>query len=499
MTYAAIISRFYGEGKVVIASDYPLKSANLKLWDNLIRWVANKQKKDLVHMTMISFTDDNKKTIFNMLNSIHNLTIHEVSSSNLTSLDIFKHDMIYFHGIPETVDDQFKIQIADYVNSGHGIIISPPFLDNSVIPIISNIDGIVTESKNIPSYQKANWTTKGQQHNIYTDDPRIFIRSSLPVSNLNSNWEVLMSSAASDIVDGDEYNYTTNATVGAEFGFNFSVSLNKGITKKSDETSYIHKNEYVYSATQIDSVVGMFKSPIIYGPENFYKWNKLTISKGNSELNENIYVVVKSSDNPSDISNLPWQLWILDSEGTIQSLQGKYLQFMIVVKSTGGLSESSESSSENIPLIESINISYFSRDNVVRFFTKAFDIKSVPDYILLTYNADNDNNNIKFYIAGEDTGDYSKYQLVRKNKIERISELPRDSKKIKFMAEIMGTSDVAVVLHEFSTVFSGPPMQELNKKGIIELESSSSEEDLSDLGIGTMVINETFYVDIGNL
>jgi hypothetical protein len=181
-----------------------------------------------------------------------------------------------------------------------------------------------------------------------------------------------------------------------------------------------------------------------------------------------IYLFVRSSDTEVGIYSSDWMGPYSYTKNDISAQSGKYLQFMVVLRNDTGLSP--------FPVINSINVSFLSMNNLVQFFTKTFKIGFVPKQILLTYNATNvdDDSIIRFAVSGTDTIDPAYYMYIDPNKIENLYEIGFDSGEIKIMLELGGVSGTDISVDEFAFMLSGDTAQRINQEYMVSSSSSSS-------------------------
>ena len=238
---------------------------------------------------------------------------------------------------------------------------------------------------------------------------------------------------------------------------------------------YTHLNTKVYSATMVDRVYGVFVSDVIQATSAFLKWNKLSWN-GQVNLQTKVFMFVRAASTKNGLGTSPWIGPYQNGTNDISTLNEPYLQFMVVLRNDAYAHVS-------YPMVNWINVSFFSSQASVQFFTKAFDIGFIPKHVLLTYNASNatDETVIRFAVSGEDTADTSRYQYINPNKIETLGEIPYDSHKIKVMLELIGASSTHVSIDEFAIMLGGDGAFLINKP-------------TGTHGIGQAIIGSTFVV-----
>lgn len=224
----------------------------------------------------------------------------------------------------------------------------------------------------------------------------------------------------------------------------------------------------VYSATNVDRAYGIFISNILLANGSFVRWDNLSW-KGESDLNSKIYLYARSAASVNELLSSEWNGPYISSDNDISWANGKYLQFMVVLKNDSGLSI--------FPIVNSINASFLSLNDTSYFFTKTFQVGFVPKQILLTYNATNitDDTILNFAVSGVDTIDPSYYKSITPNKIVDLYDLGFDSGQIKVMFELGGVSGTIVSVDELAFMISGDEETRINEMYMVSSSSSSLE------------------------
>jgi len=222
-----------------------------------------------------------------------------------------------------------------------------------------------------------------------------------------------------------------------------------------DEVSFTYLYNKIYGAIQTEELYGIFTSSPIEATSNIIKWKELQWS-GTQDNNSKIYIFLRCSSSKDLLVNTKWTGPYYNFIEDIEHFKDKYLQFMIVLKT--------DLKNHVLPRVDLINLSFFSTENAVRFFTKTFDIGFTPKHILLTYNAEeSDSSIINFAVSSDDSTDLNTYQYISPNKIEELKDISLLSENIKIMIEMIGTSEIPVKIHEFATLFSGDEIEEQSK------------------------------------
>jgi hypothetical protein len=224
----------------------------------------------------------------------------------------------------------------------------------------------------------------------------------------------------------------------------------------------------VYSATTIDRAYGVFISNILIANGSFVRWNDLSW-EGQQDVNSNIYIYVRSASSVNDLLSSEWSGPYISSVSDISWANGKYLQFMAVLRNDTGLSL--------FPIVKSINASFLSLNDTSYFFTKTFQVGFIPKQILLTYNATNvtDDTILNFAISGTDTTDSAYYKAIDPNKIVDLYDLGFDSGQVKIMLTLGGVSGTTVSVDEFAFMLSGDEETRINEIYMVSSSSSSLE------------------------
>jgi len=240
-----------------------------------------------------------------------------------------------------------------------------------------------------------------------------------------------------------------------------NIYINNNLISVDTSISFVSNVKFnsltskVYSATKIDRAYGVFISNVLLPNEYFVRWNNLSWI-GATDTNSSVYLYIKSSENENELLNTDWVGPYNNSINDISWATGKCLQFMAVLRND---------TSTSFPVINSINVSYLSLNNPVKFFTNTFNLGFVPKHLLLTYNAQNETDDtiLKFAISGKDTANIKDYIYIDPNKIENLDHLGFYSDQIKVMIELGGVSGTNISVDEFAINISSENAIRLNQ------------------------------------
>jgi len=226
----------------------------------------------------------------------------------------------------------------------------------------------------------------------------------------------------------------------------------------------------IYSAEKTEKLVGIFVSQPVMGEEGLVGWKELSVVS-QKPVGTDIYIYLKSSSSESGLDSASWTGPYLNSINDISNVSGQWLQFVVVLVNDGATNYNYQSIEvAATPILQSLELSYYSSETSAKFYTRAFDLGFVPKHVLLTYNGDVSANSIvRFAVSGFDTTNINEYQYIDPNKVETLSDLSILSDKIKVMIEMIGDSGVTLTIHEFALMFSGNGQLRLN-----DISSSTS-------------------------
>lgn len=232
----------------------------------------------------------------------------------------------------------------------------------------------------------------------------------------------------------------------------------------------------VYSAQKIQSMCGYFVSQPIDSGVNLISWKEMIWDA--IKLNgTDIAIYLKTSSSESNLENVTWNGPYYNYTTDLSDFKDRYLQFMIALCNNGAKNDYHNYFSS--PIFKSISLVYSSSSNASKFYSKAFNLNFVPKHILLTYNGEISSDSIvRFAVSGFDSVDPNDYQYIEANKIVELEDFSILSNKIKLLIEMLGDSNIPVVISEVALMFSGDQQLRLNNISSSSSEESSSSSDL---------------------
>jgi hypothetical protein len=437
MNYVALAIRKYGMGRISIITDkisgiktYSGKNKTI-FWKKLLCWCSQKYQKEIINIGILDFS---KSNLILELNQIHNIIATKIELNNFC---LNKLNLLYFSGLPLFLDDKIKFQIKQFVENGGGVLIENPNIEKQNINAIEMIDNIYVHSINRPNHGIAYWTQSGFKSEIYENDINIEFLSCLKREVFNNKWEILLSDIKFSDLNYDNTDYINNST-GAEFGISFISSMNNGLTKIDSDKNYIfNPNKFkVYAAKKKESILCFYESDVLL-VNNIIKWNNIKINKSNSH---DFMLFVKNCIEIEEFNEVKWEKINSYSDINISYLSKPYLKFLFIwnIQNMNVLN-----------LVDSIELSYFSKGDFSTFVTKEFNLKCKPKHIILTYNADmTDNSIINFAICEDNSLLNKNYIYIKPNEINELPTLT--SNKFKIIIEMIGESNLPVKLHEIA-------------------------------------------------
>jgi len=146
----------------------------------------------------------------------------------------------------------------------------------------------------------------------------------------------------------------------------FNINRKKTFTRDVDgirEVSFDFLGEKVYSATRIEKICGTLISQPITAPTSFIKWKEADITLQKID-NTDVSLFLKSANSESELENANWVGPFLNEINDITDLQGKVIQFLLVLCNFGIPQDSMYGyNATSFPIVEELNLSFFSSDS----------------------------------------------------------------------------------------------------------------------------------------
>jgi len=236
-----------------------------------------------------------------------------------------------------------------------------------------------------------------------------------------------------------------------------------------DKIDFNYLGNKVYSATKTERIYATFVSNVVEASEYFLKWHEITWNENKTNYSD-VQMFIKIADTENELDNATWSGPYFNETATLTGQDGRYLQFCVLLRHDFD-------APVTFPNVTDINLKYYTSETAARFYSRTFNVGFTPKSVVLTYNADtNDDAIIRFAISGADTADTSYYQYIEPNKIVTLDSLTYLSDNVKVLMEMVGTSESQVIVHEFALMFSGEDAFRVNK---LYMQSSSSTSSSS--------------------
>ncbi len=200
----------------------------------------------------------------------------------------------------------------------------------------------------------------------------------------------------------------------------------------------------IYDAQKVESLYATYFSPPIETHSYIAKYGKVTWIDTSDALSK-VFLYARSSSS-NTFEDVDWIGPFWGGSADLSSLSESFIQFCFVIKGV----------ENHWPTVSSISIPYYVYQDMVKFFTKTFDIGFSPQNVVLTSNPRADENTIiRYALTGLDTTDTQYYQYIPVNKITKLTEWPFASKKLKILIEFIGNTEMKPRVDEFALIFSG--------------------------------------------
>lgn len=196
MSYVALATREYGDGRICIMTDriggYRTGHGDnlLLFWRKILEWTSLKKSTETIKIAVIESTNTNYEK---RLSQVPNTLYKSIDLQYITLFGLSEFDIIYFIGLPQSIDTNVQNIIATFVSGGNGIFIETPDRENEFINVLIPMDMIYCSSIQRPLYSKAYWTKSGTEHPIYDQNAVSYFMTTLQDTTFSTDWNLLMS------------------------------------------------------------------------------------------------------------------------------------------------------------------------------------------------------------------------------------------------------------------------------------------------------------------
>jgi hypothetical protein len=218
--------------------------------------------------------------------------------------------------------------------------------------------------------------------------------------------------------------------------------------------SFTPRSSQVFCAEQIVTLYASFESHVIDGGASLLRWNDLSITAKDT-TEGTVFMYVRSSTTSSEVESKEWVGPYINTNIDLSDFTDRYTQFKIVI--------SSQKASP--PYVEKATISRIDLSNTENFYLQTIDLDFNPQKIIVSCNYTMDDDTaLQFAVAGEDTVDKNKYQIISTNSINNLTDIPELTKKVKLMFMASGKANIPYDVDEFAFIISGNGKRQLNNK-----------------------------------
>lgn len=231
--YVSLAVREYAEGRICITTDKlsgfltSHSQDGRNLWRNVIEWTGQRFPSETISVGIVKTAPCPD---FSYLKIFSQISYKEISLADIES-DISIYDLIYFVGLPSSVESSTKNAIEVYVRNGGGILIEAPLNAEENINVIESIESIYCPSIQVPEYSSAFWTESGRSHYVYDSNAILGFYSTLESSEFSADWTLLMTNINDQTGStgiGTIY-YPTTASSSSRFCISYSASFKNGV------------------------------------------------------------------------------------------------------------------------------------------------------------------------------------------------------------------------------------------------------------------------------
>jgi hypothetical protein len=258
----SLIINEYLNGRVAITTDRlgGFRTGNgsqpAGFWENLIKWVAQKNKNENVNLCIVKSSN-----IFHneFLSKIEDINYQEFNENEIFSINFDDFDLLYFVGLPKIgAPDDLPETIEEYVRNGGGLIVESPDIIGD-IEIVSLIDPVSVTSNKRPSYEAAYWTQFGLESEVYYKENTsssfmVEIRS----TDFSENWDIILSNVETSVgkvetgaaIASNDYSSRSFQ----EFGVGFIVGISDGTVLLEEGDHALSSSSSSSSSSTVDEV-----------------------------------------------------------------------------------------------------------------------------------------------------------------------------------------------------------------------------------------------------
>jgi len=214
-----------------------------------------------------------------------------------------------------------------------------------------------------------------------------------------------------------------------------------------------------FAAESAERVSGVFTSPVLWGGEDFVRWNDLTWAQSVLS-NTSVKVAIRVANSIDDVLSSDWMFFSGDGASVTRSLDkfnlsGAYIQVQVTM----------DTEVEDVtPVVSSLSLSYETKFAVYFFTVKMVMEKgtNINAGLVTGHMTIPQNTEVKFGIAKSNTANWHDYVGVD---LDKAFEVPQDFKdRMKIGIKFVSYSPSAYpVVDEFAVAFSGDKYNKLNK------------------------------------
>ncbi len=239
----------------------------------------------------------------------------------------------------------------------------------------------------------------------------------------------------------------TSTTPGATATSNAINQLHRiiKIDKNANLLSSVSGSEPFYSATYIETEVGIYESEVFNGTQNLIQWISIGWT-ATAPTGTSITIAVRTAATSSAITSAKYgNEFVNPSPNDISSLSGQYLQFRATLTASQKGSAS--------PILNSVDIQLRTSESI-HFFTTNFVLPDALQRGILTYNGTINPpvTDVVFGICGKNSTDFSDYFVINPNK---LFDVPADHQlnNLRVGIKLISSTSSVPVVDEFALLF----------------------------------------------